>query len=215
MADLITATEYKTYAGISGSGFDTVIGVLIDVVSEQIRIWCGRDRTTGFESGTKTEYYDGNDGAEIILKEWPVTALTSVDFVQDDGSLDSQTTTDFRYQASNGRFAYIGSLRGRFVEDQWGSVYAGFGDTPAFPAGMQNIKVVYTGGFSTIPDAIKYAAYRAIDIAFARRRKDLTIQSESLGGYSYSRAQASPDVSYAMLDREVIGLLAPFRSAMP
>ena len=216
MADLITASEYKTYAGISGSGFDTVIGVLIDVVSEQVRLYCFRDRTTGFESGTKTEYYDGNDGAEIILKEWPVTALTSVDFVQDDGSLESQDTDGFRYQGSSGRFRYLGSQRGRFTIDADGSTtFAAFGDSPAFPGGMQNVKVVYTGGYSTIPDAIKYACYRAIDIAFARRRQDLNMQSESLGGYSYTRAQATPDATVAMLDKEVRGLLTPFRSAMP
>lgn len=205
MADLVTATEYKTYAGISGSDLDTVIGVMIDIASVQIRRYCGRNLTTGFESASRTEVYDGNGYKELQLTEWPVTSITSVTQVLDDGSTSALASTNYRVEGATGRLVRLAARTGRFATSTWGEVSSpGWGWEPGWDDGFQNWSVVYTGGYSTIPDDLKFACYRLIDWMMGTRGTNPTLQSESLGSYSYSRMSASDDAEAKML-RQILG----------
>jgi hypothetical protein len=48
--------------------------------------------------------------------------------------------------------------------------------------------VVYVGGYATIPGALHKAACLLADILYVGRGRDSSIQSESLGQYSYTLA---------------------------
>jgi hypothetical protein len=64
---------------------------------------------------------------------------------------------------------------------------AGIIKTPgAFPAGVENIFVDYTAGYSTIPEELKAACLGVVRALYERSKKDPTLASESLGDYSYS-----------------------------
>jgi hypothetical protein len=187
VADLISAADYKTYAGISATTWDTVLGVLATAVSVMIRRWCDRDETTGFEGGAaKTEYYDGNGSATIQLREWPVISITSVSERDAAGNLTALESTDYRADLRTGTLARHTASYGRLVSMDGFPSIPGFGHEPCWSGGYQNWKVVYTAGYTTIPGDIKLACYKVMDALFAERRKDMAgLQSESLGDYSY------------------------------
>lgn len=205
MADLVTTAEYKAINGITTSDLDTVIGLMIDSASTMIRRYCGRDLTTGFEGASRTQVYDGNGYKELQLTEWPVTSITSVTLVQDDGSTSALTATDYRVEGATGRLRRLGAATGRFASSTWGEVTTpGWGWEPGWDDGFQNWSVVYTGGYSTIPDDLKWACYRLIDWMMASRRTNPTLQSESIDGYAYTRMSMSDDADAKMI-RQLLG----------
>lgn len=213
MAALVTTSEYKTYAGITGSGEDTLLGVLIDAASAAARRACDRNETNGFESTERTETYDGKDSANIQLNEWPVSLVTSVTIVGDDGSTTVLSSSDYRIKPASGVLYMLGAARGRFaVYSPYYQTYVaeGFGERPNFPRGIENVSVVYTGGWATIPADLKMAIYRIVDILYAERRKDPGIQSESLGQYSYTRA-----ANVVSMDEQVRAMLSRFQTLNP
>jgi hypothetical protein len=74
---------------------------------------------------------------------------------------------------------------------------------PWWPKGFNNIAVTYTGGYATIPPAVKRAT-----ILWARHLYDATkrtgvLQSEGIGAYSYALAGpatlAAPPAAAALL----------------
>lgn len=208
MADLITATEYKAYAGITASTWDTPLAVLVTAVSAMVRRWCDRDESTGFEGGTdKTEYYDGNDSPTLQLREWPVISITSVAERADDGTLTTLDSTEYRADLRTGVLSRQASTYGRIIALTGRASIPGFGHSPNWGAGYQNWKVVYKGGFATIPGDLKYGCYKVCDALWAQRRKDMAgIQSESIGDYGYvNKPLGDYDTSMRDLAKPFIG----------
>jgi len=71
-----------------------------------------------------------------------------------------------------------------------------------FPEGFQNIFVSYTGGYITVPYAIKGGVCRIAKIMDDRREADETTKSEKLGDYSYTMV----DIEKALSPSELIEL---------
>lgn len=60
-----------------------------------------------------------------------------------------------------------------------------------FP-GYQTVRVIYSAGFATIPEAIQQACAELAAMVYQGRSQNPNLTSESLGGYSYTRiAEAS------------------------
>ena len=181
---IITTAEYKTYAGISGSGDDTFIGVCIGAATAALQRLTGRT----FEGGTLTEKYSiGPDQRSIQLRNWPVTSVTSVTQLlvsADTYVLDSDVYT---FDATRGILYFYNEAWGRwFVDSQYDRLqpyYAGY--RPAFEPGTFNYSIVYVAG-SAVTDDLKYALYQYVDAMFAARRRDPALQSQSIGQYSYA-----------------------------
>jgi len=186
MSNLITTSEYKTWANITTTAYDSIIGTIVSGVSTEIRRWCGRDLTSGFESATRTEKYDGNNEQTINLIEWPVSSVTSVKVYASDGTYETLDTTSYRVDATGGVLSRVDPIKARYPVTAFGTVQATFSVQPWFPDGFDNIEVVYTGGYATIPDDLKMAAFRMADLHFSARGRNMGIQNESLGQYSYS-----------------------------
>jgi hypothetical protein len=70
------------------------------------------------------------------------------------------------------------------VESESGQLYRMQG----WPRGTRNVRVSYNAGYSTIPDAIQQAVSEVTRAAYLSFRLDPNMQSESLGGYSYTVA---------------------------
>ncbi len=184
---LVTAANYKTYAGITGTALDAALALLIPQAEVQIRQLCGRNLDDGFTQQTRTELYSGGDSEAIQLREWPVSSVTSVTLVDDQGS----TTAYANYAAS--------------TNQQWLP-------SPCWPMGFNNISVVYVGGWgaatvpTTIPASLQYAVCRIVDRVIAQRGRDPALTSEKIGSYQYALA------AYADIRGEVDDILMPFRS---
>lgn len=188
MASLISIAEYKVWAGISGTAQDALLTVLVDAVSMEVRRWCDRNLTNGFESATRTERYDGTNEQTIQLIEWPITSITSVSIYSAGGDYDTLETDTYRVNGDSGVLSRIDPRLGRYPVTAFGTVNATFSCQPWFEQGFDNIEVVYVGGYSTIPADLKMACYRLTDLAYAARGRNMGVQSESLGGYSYTNA---------------------------
>lgn len=186
MASLISIAEYKVWAGITGTAQDALLTVLVDAVSMEVRRWCDRNLTNGFESVSRTERYDGNDEQTIQLIEWPVTSITSVTLYTAGGDTEVLDADTYRVNGDSGVLSRIDPKTGRFPVTAFGTVNATFSVQPWFDQGFDNVEVVYTGGYATIPADLKMACYRLTDLAYSARGRNMGIQSESLGGYSYT-----------------------------
>ena len=152
----------------------------------EVRRLCDRNLTNGFESTSRTERYDGNDEQTIQLIEWPVTSITSVTLYTAGGDTEVLDADTYRVNGDSGVLSRIDPKMGRFPVTAFGTVNATFSVQPWFDQGFDNVEVVYTGGYATIPADIKMACYRLTDLAYAARGRNMGIQSESLGGYSYT-----------------------------
>lgn len=186
MASLISIAEYKVWAGISGTAQDALLTVLVDAVSMEVRRWCDRDLTNGFELVSRTEKYDGTGEQTIQLMEWPVSSVTSVKVYSAGGTYETLDSNTYRVNGDSGVLSRIDPVLARFPTNAFGTIESTFSVQPWFEAGFDNIEVVYTGGYATIPADLKMACYRLTDLAYTARGRNMNLQSESLGGYSYT-----------------------------
>jgi len=67
-----------------------------------------------------------------------------------------------------------------------------------FPSGLQSTLIEYSAGYTAVPDDIHQACMVIAGTAYLSRKSDNSLQSESLGDYSYSMASA--DSSRAMME---------------
>lgn len=199
---IASTSDYKTYAGISGSTYDTRIGVLLTAAQSMMEEYCGR----AFESASYVEYIDGCGSDVLIVKNPPITALTYIKVHLTPG--DSPTAVDtslYTYSTdSTGIIRYEPTTTARFAVDSYRDIQGdGFGIYPKFPKGFRSVEVSYTGGYTsgTMPAGVKLALYKIVDSLFAQTRADMSLNSETLGSYSYSRggAQAFDDTMKVLL----------------
>ena len=67
-----------------------------------------------------------------------------------------------------------------------------------FPSGLQSTLIEYSAGYTAVPDDIHQACMVIAGTMYLSRKSDTSLQSESLGDYSYSMASA--DSSRAMME---------------
>lgn len=68
---LTSTANFKSYAGITHTDDDTLIGYLVSRATSAIERYC--DRT--LRSASYREQYDGDGTTELLLKEYPITAV--------------------------------------------------------------------------------------------------------------------------------------------
>lgn len=198
---IITLTQYKTWAGISGTADDTRLQVVIDSVHAAVRRYCGRSLTNGFESATRTEDYE-SDSAELQLREWPVTSITSITPIDTSNNLGTAfDSTAYELDSRTGIVKLNGAETGRyFYDDDAHLVSGGWGWVPKWG----RVRVVYVN--TAHADDVHLAMYRAIDGVYASIRRDSGVASQSLGNWSVSYRSAEEGIAAQN------ALLAPYRS---
>lgn len=201
---LITVAEYKAYAGITASTWDAQIGVLITAAQKAMERHCNCD---SLEAAAYVEYQSSTASDSIVVRNAPINSITSVILVRPDGSETTVSSTGYTYDSLSGVIAYKRSSRGLVVYDYWGYP-EGYGDgvNPNFGTGFKNLKITYNGGWSSVPEDLKFAMYRLVDYMFATAGKDTTLTAETLGSYSYQRG--GDGVAYSTL---LMDLCGPFR----
>lgn len=87
---LTTTARFKSYAGITSSDNDTLIGLLIARATSAIQRYCQRD----FIVTEYREFYDGDGSSELCLDNFPITKIELLGIGKQDAFLIQNTSTD-------------------------------------------------------------------------------------------------------------------------
>lgn len=164
---LTTLARAKDFLGIGSDRFDTPIVMILNQVNSFIKRYCKRD----FKEATYTnEEYDG-PGCEILtLKQFPVTALSSLQYNNATDNRDDWSTFDTAdyFWYSDGRIK---------------KVSGNFNDRP------QAYRATYTAGYKidfsqeqtaaahTLPAELEYATHKLLSAVFNTRKAEGLMES--------------------------------------
>lgn len=197
------------YANTAAGYTASLIDNLITYVDSAIGRFCNRVSSTGsqtFESGSLDEKYDGDGEPVLNLRNWPITAVSSITILDSGGTVVSTlATTDYIRDDRTARLYWNGSN-----VDAWspagtdGPVYGYI--RSGWPRGFQNVRVQYTGGWATVPPDLVDVATRCVCDLFLNRRRNDALASQSANGIVAQ--YLSPEEAVA----KYANLLGPFRS---
>ncbi|GEP00652.1 hypothetical protein [Methylobacterium haplocladii] len=125
-ADLTTLAVAYGYLGIPAGTDDVGLQLAISAVSERIATWCSRS----FVLTEHTETYDGSGNPRLLMRNFPITAIASLEIEGRPVSARSNPHGP----------GYVHD--GRRTLDVYGYT---------FPRGRQNVSVTYTAGYARIP----------------------------------------------------------------
>lgn len=173
MADLTTLAAVKAYGPISGTELDTLLGALITRASTSIENFL----QGAVLSASYTETRNGTGGSAMLLRQYPVSAVTSLSI---DGNSVPQAT-------SYGQ-------PGWWLADRQLLLF-GY----RFTRGIGNVLVTYTAGFVTTPPDIEQACIETVLLAL-KRRDHIDVSSKSLAGetISYITADLTPSAKVVL-----------------
>ena len=180
-------TDIKTQLGITGSGEDTFLGNLRTQCGKAIDNYC--DRPDGFASGTWTHYLDGGGVSTLLLRNTTITSITSVhdDINRAFGSDSLIASTSYNFIADTGEL----NLETSNIISQ---------PTGIFQNGTGNVKVIYVGGYSSIPDDIQLAEIILVSKYFNLRRS-AGITNMTAGGLSLGFDHGFPQEAKDLLSK--------------
>ena len=157
MANLIALSAYKEMTGITSTNQDTRITALIQSVSQLVKTYCNNS-FKDFVSDAKTEIYNIDYNEHFVqLTETPIIAITSVS--------EREKPTDTYTTLTNNEDYYVDS-----VTDTIFRVDSG-GNEKKFKSGKGAVKVVYTAGYSTLPQDLELAVMDLITYYLKDERK--------------------------------------------
>jgi uncharacterized phiE125 gp8 family phage protein len=154
--DLTDLDIVKAWLGVTGTSSDDLLAALITAVSAFIPAYLGRQVL----AASYVETYRGNGQCELLLRNFPITAVASVAFA-------GQTVTTAADPVA---------LTSGFLFDDRLLRLVGY----SFPIGLP-VVVSYAAGYATTPPDIGQAALELVGEAF-RRRERIGLASKSLGG---------------------------------
>lgn len=190
---LAPLNELKRFLNIdtSTTTYDTQLTTYLRVATNLLERCLGRDPGK-FLSQSITETLDGKGSEKLQLRNWPVTAISSVKRVLSDGSTETVASTDYRYEQNTGELELIGDSDDYYYNWPSGNPFVGrrVFPRPRFAEGFRNVQVTYTGGYTpaTMPPALQWAAIEVAAHLYRRQGRDTSMSSESLGDYSYTAA---------------------------
>jgi hypothetical protein len=133
----ISLEHYKTYAGITSPDNDRKLEGLISRAEGIIRSYCGRGiALTAYSEDATLE------GAYLFLKEFPVMSVSSVQYWDLDGVIQTIDPAYYRYFKDEGSIEL--TYEGQTLIN-----------TSKYGGGVNNAKVTYTAGYAYVPEDIK------------------------------------------------------------
>lgn len=140
--ELTTLTNLKEYLGIATLNIDddTFLQNLITRISDDIESQCNR----AFHAATYTQYYKGSGTNRLLLRQYPVNSVTSV---FDDP--DRVWGSDTQFDADD--ISISDEILGMIILED--NIFSEFED-------VENIKVIYNAGYSTIPTDLESACIK-------------------------------------------------------
>ena len=174
MSDLTTIAAVKAYACITNSDLDSLIDAFVKRASAAVDNFTQRT----LRSAAHVETRNGTGGCELLLREYPITAVASVVV---DGKTIPQAST----------FSGAG-----WRQAERSLVLNGY----AFTRGTGNVVISYTAGYATTPPDIE-AAVIETSMLMLERRKHVDVSSKSLAGetVSFITAELTPSAKQILL----------------
>ena len=177
-------------AELTLTGYDNLyLENLINRMTDSINTYLRRSIKTATYTN---EFYDGRGELELILKNYPITTLTKVEYYDKITASVTWTLTedtDFIQYADEG-YLYKGS--------GWAN-------------GHKNIRITYTAGYTTVPEDIILALLKLCSYEIMAKGKS-GIESERIGDYSISFTGAKANkVSIMYIPEDIQGLLLPYK----
>lgn len=150
--------EVKDYLGITDNSQDTLLTSLLESADALVKSYTGRD----FEEQTYTHLFNWKGELEFLLKQYPVSVLTS--FQYNTGSFSTPSWTDFDQDSYK-------------PDPETGIVWSMFN----IPKWIQNIRAVYTAWYTAedMPGDIKNAVIKLTATYYNWSKSD-GIKSESV-----------------------------------
>lgn len=190
---LTTLAEIRDFTGITSS---QIADPLLERIarSAERSIFSKTNRPSGFLTASYTELINGRGKNYLYAVYSPITAISSISIVHTASSSTTISSTLYGFETG-----YSGKIYAYTVDKEVGSFETGapltraYVPSPLFPNGVtrKNISVSYTGGYATIddvPEDLSQAVIELTGLYAARRKRDLALQSETLGNYSYQMA---------------------------
>ena len=201
---LVSVANVRTYLNFSSTNQDTLLGELVEQVSEDIQNYC--DRT--FTRGTDTLEYPIGGGKYLSLKRFPIVSIAHIRYNIDSDfsdSTDDISSDDYKFSASlkdEGLvFLKRSKLRVQLSNRTYNTNYV-------WPDDPDSLQVKYTGGYGNtagvlnVPDDLKKACVIQVAYLFDRR-KSLGVRTVSgqEGSLNYEGEYKFLPNVLAMLDK--------------
>lgn len=164
---LATLAQLKTHLGFKSSDVvqDPKLQLFLDAGSAWVESYCDRK----FAQATRTELFHGNRSNALNPRQWPITAVTELRVSSVRAWTDASTLVDAG--------SYGISPDGIMV------VYY----ESVFPKGFDNVRLIYTAGYATIPYDLVLANLWASEWFYLHNsrgdsgRTSVSKQGESIG----------------------------------
>ena len=168
----------------------TLLTNLLEAASDLVDNYCDQS----FTSASATEYYDGNGLKWIIVDRAPITAITSLTITDDNDTDHTIATTDLSYDGSTGKVQFKPTVSSAY---------------DYFLPGFQNVTIVYTAGYTTIPEAIQEATVQIARNLYAQGStyKNPAFSAARMGEHNYTRISSQEEIMTPI----VTTLLAKYR----
>lgn len=182
---LTTLARVKTFLEITNTSKDGLIELLIDACTDWIESECGNRRFKNSGSDI-TEYHDGDYDLtgrdKIFPRQFPIATLTSIAYKTGDNASPTWTVINANGYERN---------------DQDGIIYFA-NESRSFlqtlPRGRQNIRLIYQGGYTTIPTDLELCCIKLVAKEL-NKSKSQGLTSESVGGANFAwNEDIAPDV---------------------
>ena len=184
---LVTLAELKEFLKVSTTTDDVLFNVLINSASRLANSYTGRQLL----SKSHTHYYDGSGSSELIVAEYPIVSVTT---------LNDDTNRDF------GSGDNISSAN--YMLDKEAGIIRLWNAEASFVKGDGTVKLVFSAGYAVadVPADLKLAVMRLCAIMYEKalnRRHDVV--SESVGDRTTTFTSAD-------IPGDVRTMLAPYKS---
>jgi hypothetical protein len=191
--DLITSVRAKQNPALA-SVDSAYLAILISAASTQIQRWCNRC----FVSQEFTDKRDGEGYQTLFLPNFPVTAIKQVDFIRADAEVVSVMpnggdVTKFFFIGDGGEIDFIQNNPSDFI---------------IFPEGFKNISIIYTGGFSPVPEDVQEACAEQVVFLVQQSKAQSSIASKKLGDWQETYFNAGSKIN---LSATAFQILASYR----
>src|ERR1051326_531373 len=131
--ELATRADIKTMLGIDDTSQDTLIDLVKANVEQFVKVRTGRDLLV--PSSNYVEYYDGDGGNVLRLRQRPIVSVASI--YSDPARIFSEATlipaSDLIGDAESLRLGFVELLTYRFLK------------------GLKSTKITYSAGYSVVP----------------------------------------------------------------
>lgn len=137
---VITLQEYKDYAKITQTELDSFLEIMAEEAESIVESYLGRKLV----ADDYTDYYDGTNSNYLIVDNYPINSITSI-YKYEDGVYQELDLSEYNYRT----FGH------KIIIDDY-----------IFEEGVGNYKVVYNGGWESLPKDIELALKKLFVVLF-------------------------------------------------